>query len=107
MVKRFIQAVFEGIRQTDENKELAIKTLSKYTKLTDEKLLDESYRFSVEALSKDASMPTEAFVALVDQMVSQKSIDATAAKKLPVSAYYDNRYVNELEKEGFFKKLWQ
>jgi hypothetical protein len=29
---------------------------------------------------------------------------------LPVnslSAYYDNRYVDELEKEGFFKKLWQ
>jgi ABC-type nitrate/sulfonate/bicarbonate transport system substrate-binding protein len=107
VVKRFIQAVFEGIRQTYENKELAIKTLAKYTKLTDEKLLDESYRFSVEALSKDASMPAEAFVALVDQMVSQKSIDATAAKKLPVSAYYDNRYVDELEKEGFFKKLWQ
>src|SRR5215468_8312407 len=107
VVKRFIQAVFEGIRQTYENKELAIKTLAKYTKLTDEKLLDESYGFSVEALSKDASMPAEAFVALVDQMVSQKSIDATAAKKLPVSAYYDNRYVDELEKEGFFKKLWQ
>jgi hypothetical protein len=30
-----------------------------------------------------------------------------AAKKLPVAAYYDNRYVDELEKEGFFKKLWQ
>jgi hypothetical protein len=24
-----------------------------------------------------------------------------------LSAYYDNRYVDELEKEGFFKKLWQ
>jgi hypothetical protein len=24
-----------------------------------------------------------------------------------VSAYYDNRYVDELEKEGFFRKLWQ
>jgi ABC-type nitrate/sulfonate/bicarbonate transport system substrate-binding protein len=107
VVKRFIRAVFEGIRQIYDNKESAMKTLAKYTKLTDEKLLDESYRFSVEALSKDASMPVEAFTALVEQMVSQKSIDAAAAKKLPVSAYYDNRYVDELEKEGFFRKLWQ
>ena len=69
--------------------------------------MDESYRFSVEALSKDAFMPPEAFNALVDQMISQKSLDEAASKKLPVTAYFDNRYVSELEKEGFFKKLWQ
>jgi ABC-type nitrate/sulfonate/bicarbonate transport system substrate-binding protein len=107
IVKRFIRAAFEGIRQIYDNKESTMKILAKYTKLTDEKLLDESYRFSLEALSKDGAMPSEAFAALVDQMVSQKSIDAGAAKKLPLSAYYDNRYVDELEKEGFFKKLWQ
>ncbi len=107
VVKRFIRAAFEGIRQIYNNKELTMKTLAKYTKITDQKLLDESYRFSVEALSKDAFMPAEAFNALVEQMVSQKSIDDAAAKKNPVSAYFDNRYVDELEKEGFFKKLWQ
>ena len=106
-VKRFIRAAFEGIKQIYDNKELAMKVLAKYTKLTDDKLLEESYRFSVEALSKDAFMPPEAFNALVDQMVSQKTLDEAASKKIPVTAYFDNRYVNELEKEGFFKKLWQ
>src|SRR4030095_363921 len=42
VVKRFIRAAFEGIRQIYDNKESAMKTLAKYTKLTDEKLLDES-----------------------------------------------------------------
>jgi ABC-type nitrate/sulfonate/bicarbonate transport system substrate-binding protein len=107
VVKRFIRSAFEGIKQIYDNKEQAIKVLAKYTKITDDKQLDESYRFSVEALSKDAVMPAEAFTALVDQMVSQRAIDAAAAKKFPVSAYYDNRYVDELEKEGFFKQLWQ
>ena len=106
-VKRFIRAAFEGIKQVYDNKELTMKVLAKYTKITDDKQLDESYRFSVEALSKDAFMPPEAFNALVDQMISQKSIDEAAGKKFPVTAYFDNRYVNELEKEGFFKKLWQ
>ncbi len=43
----------------------------------------------------------------MDQLVSQKAIDEAASKKVPVNVYFDNRYVNELEKEGFSKKLWQ
>lgn len=107
IAKRFIRAAFEGIRAIYDHKELAMKTLAKYTKITDQKILEESYRFSVEALSKEGFMPPEAFTALVEQLVSQKSIDEAASKKLPVTAYFDNRYVNELEQEGFFKKLWQ
>jgi taurine transport system substrate-binding protein len=107
IAKRFIRAAFEGIRSIYDNKPMAMKTLAKYTKVNDEKILEESYRFSVEALSKEGLMPPEAFTALVEQLVSQKSIDEAASKKLPVTAYFDNRYVNELEKDGFFKKLWQ
>jgi NitT/TauT family transport system substrate-binding protein len=107
VAKRFIRSAFEGIQSIYANKELAIKTLAKYTKITDEKILDESYRFSVEALSKEGFMPTEAFTALVEQLLGQKQIDEAASKKTPGTAYFDNRFVNELEKEGFFKKLWQ
>jgi NitT/TauT family transport system substrate-binding protein len=105
-VKRFIRAVFEAIHTIYTNKELAMKTLAKYTKVNDEKILEESYRFSIDAMSKEGFMPPEAFTALVDQLVIQKSIDEAASKKLPITAYFDNRVVNELEKEGFFKKLW-
>jgi hypothetical protein len=43
----------------------------------------------------------------VEQLVGLKLIDPLAAQKTPLSAYYDNRYVDELEKSGFFKHLWQ
>ena len=43
----------------------------------------------------------------MDQMVALKLVDAGAAAKTPVTAYFDNQYVEALEKEGFFKKLWQ
>src|ERR1044071_7948701 len=99
VAKRFIRAAFEGIRTIYQNKELTLKVLAKYTKTSDEKILDESYRFSVDALSKEGFMQPEAFTALVDQMVSQKSVDEAAAKKLPITAYFDNRFVNELERE--------
>ena len=47
------------------------------------------------------------FSSLVEQIISQKPMEEAAGKKAPVTAYFDNRFVNELEKEGFFKKLWQ
>ena len=107
VAKRFVRAAFEGIRTIYVDKEQTLKVLVKYTKVNDDKILDESYRFSVEALSKEGFMPPEAFTALLEQMIGQKSIDEAASKKLPITAYFDNRFVNELEKEGFFKKLWQ
>jgi ABC-type nitrate/sulfonate/bicarbonate transport system substrate-binding protein len=107
VAKRFVRAAFEAIRTIYVDKELTLKVLAKYTKVNDDKILDESYRFSVEALSKEGFMPPEAFTALLEQMISQKSVDEAASKKLPITAYFDNRFVNELEKEGFFKKLWQ
>jgi len=107
VAKRFVRAAFEAIRTIYVDKEQTLKVLAKYTKVNDEKILDESYRFSVEALSKEGFMPPEAFTALLEQLISQKSIDEAASKKLPITAYFDNRFVNELEKEGFFKKLWQ
>lgn len=107
MALRIIRSVFEAIKTIYTNRELSLKTLAKYTKMNDEKILDESYRFSVEALSKEGFMPPEAFTALVEQLVSQKAIDDATSKKLPITAYFENRFVNELEKDGFFKKLWQ
>ena len=32
---------------------------------------------------------------------------STTTQQTPITAYYDNRYVDELEKAGFFKRLWQ
>ena len=107
VARRFIRAAFEGIRAVYTDKEQALKVLGKYTKVSDDKILEESYRFSVEALSKEGFMPPQAFTALLDQMVSQKSVDEAASKKLPITAYFDNRFVNDLDKEGFFNKLWQ
>jgi hypothetical protein len=33
-------------------------------------------------------------------------VDGAAAARTPVTAYYDNQYVEALEKEGFLKKLF-
>ena len=106
VVKRFIKSIAEGLKRMYDDKEFAIKTLSKYTKVTDAKSLDESYRWGIESFFKDFKTPLDAISLMVDQLVASRMIDPALAQKTPHTAYYENRYVEELEKESFFKKLW-
>lgn len=107
VVKRFIKSLAEGLKRMHDDKEFAIKTLSKFTKVTDAKSLDESYRWGMDSFFKDFKTPPEAMRLMVDQLASSRMIDPNLAQKTPLTAYYENRYVEELEREGFFKKLWQ
>jgi len=107
IVKRFIEAVYDGLKKIHDDKALAVKVLSKYTKVTRQNMLDESYQASIDAFAKDPRVPPEVFKDLAEQLVALKLIDAAAAQKTALTAYYDNRYVDELEKTGFFKRLWQ
>jgi len=107
LVKRFIEAVYDGLKKIHDDKALAVKVLGKYTKITRQNMLDESYQAGIDAFAKDPRVPPEVFKDLAEQLIALKLIDAAPAQKTPLSAYYDNRYVDELEKTGFFKKLWQ
>jgi ABC-type nitrate/sulfonate/bicarbonate transport system substrate-binding protein len=107
VVKRFIQAVYDGLKKTYDDKAFATKVLGKYTKITRQNMLEESYQAGLDAFAKDPRVPPEVFKDLADQLVALKLLDGAAAQKTPLSAYYDNRYVDELEKAGFFKRLWQ
>jgi NitT/TauT family transport system substrate-binding protein len=107
LVKRFIEAVYDGLKKIHDDKALAVKVLGKYTKITRQNMLDESYQAVIESFAKDPRVPPEVFRDLAEQLVALKLIDAAPAQKTPLTAYYDNRYVDDLEKTGFFKKLWQ
>lgn len=107
VVKRFLRASYEGLKRVLDDKAFTMKLLAQYTKVTDPKLLEDSYRYAAEAFSKDPRIPLDSQKALVDQMITLKLIDPAAAAKIPLTAYFDNQYVEALESEGFFKKLWQ
>ena len=107
VVKKFIKSIAEGLKRMHDDKDFAIKTLSKYTKVTDAKSLEESYRWGIDSFFKDFKTPPDAMRLMVDQLASSRMIDPALAQKTPLTTFYENRYVEELEREGFFKKLWQ
>ena len=107
IVKRFIVAVYEGLKKIHDDKSFAVKILGKYTKVSRPNMLDESYQASIDAFAKDPRVPPEVFKDLAEQLVGLKLIDPLAVQKTPITAYYDNRYVDELEKSGFIKQLYK
>lgn len=106
VVKRFLKGSLEALKRVFDDKNYAMKVLGQYTKVTDPKLLEDSYDWAAAAYVKDPRVPADALKALVEKMVELKMTDAAAAARTPVASYFDNQYVEALEKEGFLKKLW-
>ncbi len=99
-VKRFLQAYAEAIHQFIHDKEKGISIYKKRLKQDNVKALEETYQYFASKFS---------FPIRVSQNGMQNTLEILAKEnpKLDTSMdkYLDESIVDELDKEGFFKKL--
>jgi NitT/TauT family transport system substrate-binding protein len=107
VVLRLIKATMEGLKLMSAQESLAKKILAKYTRQTDPESLERAYRFGLETLNKDPTIPREAIVSMVRLMADLGLIDRSAAASTPPEAFYDNSFVDEMKKTGFLRELWK
>jgi len=107
MVAGLIKATMEGMKLMSAQENLAKKILSKYTRQTDPESLDRAYRFGLETLNKDPTIPREAIVSMVRLMADLGLVDRAAAASTPAEMFYDNSFVDEMKKTGFLRELWK
>jgi len=79
----------------------------KWMPMKDADLLEQAYLFAAENYSKEGLVNEGALRSMVKQMVASSLIDAKLAASTPITAYYDNRYVEEVKRSGFFDQLWR
>ncbi len=103
VVGGFLRAMAEAAKILHTDKEFTYKVLSKQLRVSDRKILDAAYNAEIKALEPRLMLKTEAIQAILEE-VSQ--VDARA-KKLKPQELMDMRYVDEMEKSGFFDKLWK
>jgi ABC-type nitrate/sulfonate/bicarbonate transport system substrate-binding protein len=106
-VIRLIKSTAEAIKVISVDREFTKKVMAKWMPMKDAELLEQVYRFATENFAREGAVPEEALRAMVKQMVQSSLIDAKAAASTPLTAYYDNRYVEEVKRSGFFDQLWQ
>jgi ABC-type nitrate/sulfonate/bicarbonate transport system substrate-binding protein len=107
VVIAMIKATMEGTKQIFVNEKQTKAVLAKYTRQTDPQILDQTYKFALDIFVKDPTVTPASIQPIVQQSAQFNLVDAKLAGSTPLSAYYDNSYVDEIKKSGFFAQLWK
>lgn len=102
VVARFMRVMAEAARILQVDKEFAYKVLGKQLRINDRKVLESGYSAEIKVLEPRLAINPEAHQAILDSVAQ---IDPRAKRVTP-DDLVDRRYLDDMEKSGFFEKLW-
>jgi NitT/TauT family transport system substrate-binding protein len=103
LVRRFLKAYGEGVHMLFTDKEFSRRAIGKYARATDAKTLDTVYQYAVDYVDKIPYNTREG----VEEVLNQAAARNPKAKEAKPEAFYDDRFVKELDTQGFYKQLWK
>ena len=102
VIGRFMRAMAEAARIMHVDREYTYKVLGKYLRVDDRKLLEASYNVEIKALEPRLAMKPEGFQSTLDEIAPTEP----RAKTVKPQEMMDQRYLDEMEKSGFFEQIW-
>jgi NitT/TauT family transport system substrate-binding protein len=102
VVKNFISGYSEGVAMLQKDKEGSKKAIAKFLHTDDPEVLEASWQFGVDVIERVPNLDPEMFKLVLDERAQTRP----EAKKYKPEQFFDDSVVKELEKEGFFKKLF-
>jgi hypothetical protein len=102
VIGRFMRAMAEAAKIMHTDKEFTYKIMEKYLLVNDRKLLEDSYNVEIKALEPRLALKLEGFQSTLDEIAP---IDPRA-KTVKPQEMVDTRYLDEMEKSGFFDQIW-
>ncbi len=103
VVGRFMEAMAEAAKILLTDREFTYKVMGKYLRLSDRKIFDAAYDSETKVLEPRLEIKPEGIQAVLDEVTK---VDPRA-KKVKVEELVDRRYLDEMEKDGFFDRLWK
>ena len=100
--KAFVRAYGKAVHFMHTRKEESKTIVSRYTKVTDPRMLEGTMQYAYDFVEKIPLVKREAFQVTADE-IGKKNPKAKQAK---LEQFYDNSLVQELINEGFFISLW-
>lgn len=103
-VLRFVRAYVEGIHYSHAHRSFTIGVLGKYLKNNDKPFLEAVYDLYVgQYIPKIPHPSTEAMHTALDQLAERDP----KARSARAEQFIDASFMQELDKEGFIKRLWR
>ena len=99
---RFMRVMAEAAMILHTDREFTYKVLGKQLRLDDRKILDAAYNAEIKVLDPRLVIKPEALQAILDEI----SPAEPRAKKIKPQELVDTRFLDEMEKSGFFDQLW-
>src|SRR5215470_802783 len=98
----FLRATAEAGKIIHTDREFVYKVMGKYLRVSDRKVLDAAYNGEVKFLETKLEINNEGIQAVLEEV---SKVDPRA-KKIKAQELIDRRLLNEMNKSGFFDKLW-
>jgi ABC-type nitrate/sulfonate/bicarbonate transport system substrate-binding protein len=92
-LKIFLMGYLDGVKRAIDDPAYAHKIEAQYTKLSDPKLLEESYREGLKVWNKDMTVDAEAIKLVLGQSTVPK------ANELDPKRFYDNSLIREVNRD--------
>ena len=102
VVKNFIAGYSEGVAMLQRDKDGSKKAIAKFLHTDDAEVLEASWQFGVDVIERIPNLDPEMFKLVLDERAQTRP----EAKKYKPEQFFDDTLVKELEKEGFFKKIF-
>lgn len=102
VIGNFMRAMAETAKVMHTDREFVYKVLGKYLRLNDRSVLDSAYNAEIKVLEPRLVIKPESLQAILDEL----SATDPRAKKIKPQEMIDTRYLDEMEKSGFFDQLW-
>ncbi|MBI2999123.1 MAG: ABC transporter substrate-binding protein [Deltaproteobacteria bacterium] len=102
VISLFMRAMAEASKLMHTDREFIYKVLGKYLRLTDRKILESAYNTESKALEPRLAIKLDSLQAILDEVAPTDA----RAKKVRPQELVDSRYLDEMEKSGFFGQLW-
>jgi NitT/TauT family transport system substrate-binding protein len=102
VIARFMRAMAEAAKIMHTDPEFAYKVLAKYLRIDDRKLLEASYNVEIKALEPRLAMRAAGFQSALDEIAPTEP----RAKRIKPEEMIDTRFLDEMDKSGFFDRIW-
>jgi len=103
LVRRFLKAYSEGVKRLHSDPEIARRAIVRYVRASDPKVVNAVYQYAVDYIDKVPYNTREGIQEVLNQIGERNP----KAKEAKAETFYDDRFVKELDNQGFYKQLWK
>ena len=102
-VRRATRAYSEGVHRLFSDPAAGKRAVRKYARTSDPKIVDAVYQYAIDYVEKIPYNSREA----VQEVLNQAAVRNPKAKEAKPESFYDDKYIRELDNQGFYKQLWK